>query len=186
MIEIIKDILQSGAGQALIIAAITGIVAQVLSPRGKLVWAVSHQHHYRMPRLDASGHFPVVTQQVWFQNTGRSTIGDIEIVLNWKPQHFEIWDPREYNNVTLEDGRYILKFPSLNPQEFFTLSMIDTLNDIPAVLNVRWSGGRGVLVAMGPQRIFPRAFELTIVSLLFIGIVSILYFALQFIIHIST
>lgn len=182
MIELFHDFIQSGVGQALTIAAVTAIVARMFTPKGKLIWAVSHQHHYRMPSLGDGTTFPVVTQQIWFQNTGTSSIQDIEIVLNWKPQHFEIWDPRQWDKDSLPDGRFVLKVPSLYSQEFFTLSMIDTINELPIVLNVRWLGGRGKKVSMGPQRLFPMWFNWTALALIFAGIVSILYIALQVII----
>ncbi|MFT4002885.1 MAG: hypothetical protein QM684_21840 [Rhizobium sp.] len=124
-----------------------------------------------------------MTQQIWFQNTGRSSIQDIEIVLNWKPQHFEIWDPRQWDKAVLPDGRFVIKIPSLYRNEFFTISMIDTINDLPAVLNVRWLGGRGKSVTMGPQRIFPLWFNLTLLAFLFSGVVSILYLLLQGVLH---
>ncbi len=180
MIELLKSVVTSSIGQALIIAAVTAIVARLFTPKGKLIWGVSHQHHYRMPNLSNGETFPVVTQQVWFQNTGRSPIQDIEIVLNWKPQHFEIWDPRQWRFEFLPDNRYVIKIPSLNKSESFAVSMIDTINELPGVLSVRWYGGVGKKVDMGPQRIFPTSVNVALAAVLFIGIISIFYVILQF------
>lgn len=186
MIDLFISILKSQIAQALIIAAILGIFARILTPKGKLVWGVSHQHHYRMPKFGESGTFPVVTQQIWFQNLGRLSIDNIEIVLNWRPQHFEIWDPRHYEQAQTPDGRFVIKIPSLNKTEAFTVSMIDTINDLPAVINVRWNGGLGKMVRMGPQRVFPIWFNYLILILLFISIFSIIFFSLQLSIRIFT
>lgn len=181
MFELLSQAVQSGIGQALIIAVLTALVTRFFTPRGKVIWAVSHQHHYRVPNLNNGGFFPVVTQQVWFQNVGRSPIQELEIVLNWKPQHFEIWDPRKWDGEHLSDGRWVIRVPSLNAREFFTLSMIDTINDLPAVLNVRCMGGVSTNVQMGPQRLFPMWFNVMAASFMFIGIVASLYWLLQFV-----
>lgn len=182
MVELLLQFVQSGVGQALIIAAITALAGRMFSPRGKVIWAVSHQHHYRMPNLETGGTFPVVTQQVWFQNVGRSPIQELEIVLNWKPQHFEIWDPRKWDGEHLTDGRWVIRVPSLNAKEFFSLSMIDTINDLPAVLNVRCLGGIGKNVRMGPQRLFPTWVNLSLATFMFVGVVATLYWILQLVI----
>lgn len=183
MIDFITAFASSGVGQALIIAAITAVAARLFTPKGRLIWGVSHQHHYRMPNLEKGDTFPVVTQQVWFQNTGRSAINDIEIILNWKPQHFEIWDPRNWDAGYTPDKRFLLKIPSLNRGESFTLSMIDTINDLPMVLGVRWHGGEGAKVEMGHQRIFASWITVTLALLMFVGIISILYLTLQLVLY---
>jgi hypothetical protein len=68
MLSLVVYFFSSGIGQALTIAAITAAVGRTLTARGKLAWAVSHQHFYRMPRFRDDGFFPVRTQQIWFQN----------------------------------------------------------------------------------------------------------------------
>ncbi|WP_312946328.1 hypothetical protein [Agrobacterium sp.] len=183
MIDFVVAFASSSVGQALIIAAITAMAARLFTPKGKLIWGVSHQHRYRMPNLEKGDTFPVVTQQIWFQNTGRSAIQSIEIILNWKPQHFEIWDPRNWDGDYTPDKRFVLKIPSLNRGESFTVSMIDTINDLPMVVGVRWHGGTGKNVEMGPQRIFPTWVNVVVAILLFAGTISILYFTLQLILE---
>jgi hypothetical protein len=37
---------------------------------------------------------------IWAQNTGRGLITNIEVVLNYPPQHYEIWPQREYQVET--------------------------------------------------------------------------------------
>jgi hypothetical protein len=37
---------------------------------------------------------------IWVQNTGRGLITNIEVVLNYPPQHYEIWPQREYQVET--------------------------------------------------------------------------------------
>lgn len=179
MMETAKELLNNSIVQALLIAAVTAICARFWRSKGKLVWSVSHQHFYAMPRIDEKGLFPVRTQQIWVQNVGGLPVEKIEVVLNWKPQHFEVWDPRHFDSVILPDGRLAVTFPTLSNGEFFTISMIDTIQDLPVVLNVRWLGGTAKQIPMGPQRIWPHWWLLSMTSIWFIGIITILYLLLQ-------
>lgn len=173
--EAIKSILQYPMAQTLIIAAITGIAAKIFSARGKLIWGVSHQHMYRMPNANGQGTFPVATQQIWFRNVGRLPITNVEIVLNWKPTHFEIWEPREWSSADLSDGRIAIKIPTLNQKEGFALSLIETSADLPSVVNVRWNGGIGRNVVMHPQRAYPHWFNVGVLLLMGLGLITIIY-----------
>ncbi|MBA8845891.1 hypothetical protein FHW02_003978 [Ochrobactrum sp. RH1CCR137] len=185
MVQAILEIIQSNAGQALIIAALTAIAGWLLRPRGKLVWSVSHQHYYSVPRVGEEGSFPVRTQQIWIQNLGRKAIEDVEIVLNWKPQHYEIWNPRHYSQGTLPDGRHSIRFPNLSSQEFFTLSILDTFNELPIVVAIRWKEGLGKPIRMSPQ-LLPSKWALWLFwAMVLIGITTVLYLALQAILYVS-
>ncbi|SIT81902.1 hypothetical protein SAMN05421849_1574 [Pontibaca methylaminivorans] len=173
------ETLNTGLGQALIIAVFTAIAGRLLTARGKLIWSVSHQHQYQMPNLGGDGRFPVLTQQIWFQNSGRASIEDLEIVLNYPPQHFEIWSPRQYTTSNLSDGRLVISIPNLSGHEVFTLSMIDTIRELPYVLNVRWKHGMGKTIQMIPQRVWPPILLWCLAFLMLIGATAVLYAALR-------
>lgn len=177
--EWISGVLDSGFWQAILLAIGTSLVARAFTARGKLLWSVSHQHIYSMPRLDDEGRFPVRTQQIWFRNAGRASIEAIEIILNWQPQHFEIWNPRQFSTTTLPDGRLVISLPNLSGQEGFTLSLIDTFNDLPMVLNVRWKGGMGKNIPMMPQRVWPSWFNWISLIVSILGATTVLYVSLQ-------
>lgn len=179
MFSLVVYFFSSGIGQALTIAAITAIVGRTLTARGRLAWAVSHQHHYRMPRFGGDGFFPVRTQQIWFENTGRAPVEGIEIVLNWKPQHYEIWAPRKYGEAEIPDGRFALMVDSLSGGERFTLSMIDTINDLPGIMNIRTTSGAVKNLTMAPQRVWPNRILWPVGALILIGTTTVVYAALQ-------
>jgi hypothetical protein len=179
MVELLRSFVTSNFGQAILIAFVTGIATRLLTARGKLVWSVSHQHFYSVPRIDPNGAFPVRTQQIWIQNVGRASIEQLEIVLNWKPQHLEVWVPRKYEEAILPDERLVLQFPTLAGGESFTISMIDTFRELPIVCNARWKAGLGRHIAMGPQQLWPSAVRYLVLALLLIGITTILYIILQ-------
>ncbi|MBY5884547.1 hypothetical protein ELI54_30035 (plasmid) [Rhizobium ruizarguesonis] len=187
MFQFLTDVLSSNIAQALIIAALTAIAGNYMRPKGKLVWSVSHQHYYSIPNVaEKGGTFPVRTQQIWVQNLGRSSIEDIEIVLNWKPQHYEVWDPRHYAPGTLPDGRHTLRFPNLSSREFFRISILDTINDLPMVMSVRWKDGLGRQIVMTPQEIHPNWKLIFVGLVMLIGATAIIFGALQGIIYLAS
>jgi hypothetical protein len=179
MLDLLKTVLSFNIAQAVIIAILTAIVTRYLQPKGKLVWGFSHQHLYLVPRLDEDGSYPVRTQQIWIQNTGRKSVEEIEFVLNWKPQHLEVWDPRHYTTTILPDGRYSLLFRNLSSSEAFTISILDTFRDLPVIVAVRWKDGIGKQVNMGPQQIPSPRMLWILRALLLIGLTTILFLLLQ-------
>ena len=179
MVQTLWDFARSNFGQAILLAIVTGLAGRWFTAKGRLVWAVSHQHWYRMPRLDDDGTFPVITQQIWFQNVGRAAIDAVEIVLNLKPQHYEIWSPRHYETTSLPDGRFVLLIPALAGQEYFTISMIDTIKELPAVINVRSKTGVARQLPMAPQRLWPRSIQTALFGFAFIGGITIAYLILK-------
>lgn len=165
----------NGLFQALLITLASALVARFLTPRGRLVWSTSHQHHYNIRNVEG-GHFPVRTQQLWFQNVGRAAIEDVEIILNYEPQHFEVWNPRAYTKSKMDDGRLVLTFPYLAAREYFTVSMLDTIGDLPSLLSARSKSGLGKLINMGPQQVFPRWLSLVLWAFIFFGFSSLVWF----------
>lgn len=184
MVETLKELFQNDVVQALIIFGLTAIISTLFTKRGKLVWGFSHQHFYRITRIDGEGVFPIRTQQVWFQNTGRAAVEEIEIVLNWKPQHFEIWNPRKYETSELEDSRFIIQIPYLSDNEAFTISMLDSFKDLPSIVNVRSKTGQPKSISMRPQRIVPRSIIFVLTSLIMIGFSTVLFLLLKFLQHV--
>ncbi|UKK92053.1 hypothetical protein L7D45_09030 [Brucella pseudogrignonensis] len=179
MLELLGTIVASPIAQAIAIFVVTAWLKNRLDPKGKLVWSVSHQHYYRIPRLDAEGSFSVRTQQVWFQNLGRKPIESVEIVFNWKPQHLEVWEPRQYEMSSTPDGRLVLSLPNLSSKEWFTVSMIDTFGDIPEVLSVRWKGGIGQNITMVPMQVHSKAVLLALWALILLGSTTIIFLILR-------
>ena len=179
MLDIVQKVATSDFAQAVLLLVLGVVIQRFVTAKGKLVWGLSHGHHYLIPRLDADGSFPVRTRQIWFQNLGRASLENVEIVLNWKPQHLEIWDPRHYEDGETPDGRYSLRFPFLAGGEFFTLSMIDTFQDLPNVVSVRSTNGLGKDIPMGPQRLFPRWVLFLSATSAIIGAITVAVLLLQ-------
>lgn len=167
--------------------------------KGRLKWAVAHQHAFwlraqpqdapQVP-LEQPAQLPaqqdaapvqdllIRTRQLWIQNTGRSAVRDVEVVLNYAPQHYELWPQRAYDSVPNRDGRLVIKVESLGPKEFFTLAMLDARMDLPEVMNLRSSDGTASQVAMAPQQIFSRTLIGFLWLLVFLGVFAAFYWSI--------
>ena len=83
----------------------------------------------------------VYTSEIWVKNLGRAQAKQLEIVLNYKPRHYEIWTPRKCTEELLADDRLALTFETLGPHDEFQISMFDTDIDTPSVIEVRHESG---------------------------------------------
>lgn len=173
------DILSSRFVQAVILTLITILITQIALAKGKLRWSLRHQHYYSVPNMGPNGtDLPIITQELWFNNTGRAAVEDIEIVLNWNPMHFEIWSPRQHDPGIDPNGRLIIKLPSLAPKEFFTVSLLDT-KELPALVNVRSKNSEGKRIDMMPVRQFSTTVNAFIAILMLIGLATLIYWLLS-------
>lgn len=180
MIELIVNLLSNNLFQSIFILIITIFITKLATSKGVLIYGVPYQHYYSMPRLDADGKFPVITQQIWFENSGGATLEAVEVIFNWRPQHFEVWDPRSFSERFSADGKLVLEFPYLAARDSFRLSMIETFRqELPMVAAVRHKTGSGKLVVMQPRRILTIWLERLMISLLAIGVSAVLYLVLQ-------
>jgi hypothetical protein len=60
-----------------------------------------------------------------------------------------------------------------------TVSLFQISTEPPLVAGVRFEGGQGKHVKMGPQQIFPRWFTLLLQALLIFGVFSLIYFIIR-------
>ncbi|KQR34064.1 hypothetical protein ASF91_09055 [Rhizobium sp. Leaf155] len=171
----IMQLVSSQFAQAVFIAIFSVIVAQLLSAKGKLRWSVRHAHWYRLPAANSDGtDLNVVTQELWFNNTGRAAVEQVEIVLNWRPQHYELWSPRDFSQQMLPDGRLIIRIPTLAAKEWFSLSLIDT-KQLPPIVNVRSRNGEGREILMSPTRVFSQTINIVAAVMMLTGLATIIY-----------
>ncbi|MDB5734393.1 MAG: hypothetical protein JWN16_1030 [Alphaproteobacteria bacterium] len=180
LVQILQRALASNEIVAVIVAAILSgagtMLMRLFVGRGKIGWGISHQYVFTLQNTPPSPSLLVYTRQIWVQNIGRSVAEEIEIVFGFKPGHFEIWPQRQFNEIVTPSNSFILKFDNLNPREHFTIMIMQTASDPPMVTNVRWKGGVGRQVVMGPQQLFPRWFTTVLRVLIWFGLFSLFYF----------
>ncbi len=73
----------------------------------------------------------------------------------------------------------MLTLPYLSAQEHFTLSMLDTIRDLPIVLSARAKSGLGKEVTMAPTRVMPKWITFTLLAFVLFGFGSLVWFAVQ-------
>lgn len=183
--QIFERVIDSNEIIAVVIAAILSmvgwIIIRVYIGQGKIAWAFSHQHAFYLSHLNP----PVLayTKEIWIQNIGRSIAEDVEIVFVFRPEHFEVWPQRHYEVLTNPENNLTIKMDTLNSREFVTISLFQTAMEPPVVTSVRWCGGQGKLVQMGPQQIRPRWFIMLLTALLLLGFFSFWYFLFRIVGH---
>lgn len=150
------------------------IVVQLMQARGNLIYS-SNQWAFNIDNPDGSNSL-VTTRHVQFQNDGRAAIKNIEIVLNYAPQHVEFWEPREFKVDFLANKRPVIKIANLNGKEHFIMGMIHFSGPMPDVISVKWEGGKGKPVPVYSQRLYPLWVRAIVVVLQLLGLFSLGYF----------
>ena len=181
--QIIDRAASSNEVLSVFIAAVLSILGwlsvKFIVGHSKVVWAFSHQHAFFLKNL--SPPILAYTSEIWIQNIGRVVAEDVEIILGSSPQHYDVWPQRQYTEITNPDESIVIKFDHLSSKEFFAISIFQTVNEPPTVNNVRWKGGVGKQVPMGPQQILSRWLVLVIQSFLLFGFFSFWYFLIRII-----
>jgi hypothetical protein len=166
---------------AVVVAAVLSFIGwvclRIFTPRAKVAWAFSHQHCFLL--RDLTPQLLAYTKEIWVQNTGRVLAEDVEVVLPGQPPHFDIWPQRHFTQLQNPDGGFIIKFDHLNRREYVTISIFQTGSAFPNVVNVRWRGGVGREVPMGPMQIWPRWYLRILLILILIGVFAIFYFIVR-------
>jgi len=117
-----------------------------IKAKAKLIWASPHSFTFLVqePLRDMEGKVINSTQKVCTAsikviNIGRETANKVELVFNWKPQYANIWPVRHYEENSNQDGRHMLIFENLSPNEAIGIEIMCINADVPALLQVRSS-----------------------------------------------
>jgi hypothetical protein len=164
---------------AAVLSLIGWIVLRIFTPRANVAWAFSHQHCFLLQNINPS--LLAFTKEIWVQNIGRVLAEEVEVVLPARPPHFDIWPQRHYVELPNPDGSLVIKFDHLNRREAVTISIFQTGNAFPDAVNVRWLGGVGRQLPMGPMRIWPRWILRLFATLMLIGVFAVFYFIVRMI-----
>jgi len=127
--------------QTAVLSLVSAIVAALFATRPRVVWSKAHQSSFRFKPNESEQPFYVHTSEIWIKNSGRAQAKQLEVVLNFRPQHYEIWTPRKCKEELLADDRLSLTFETLGPQDEFEISMLNTFGETPNVIEVRHEVG---------------------------------------------
>ncbi|MDE2165480.1 MAG: hypothetical protein KGJ66_03980 [Alphaproteobacteria bacterium] len=162
-------------------------IGYLFQARARLVWAHAHSFVFLLQAQGQAAtpipqNFNVYTASVYIGNLGRRVSAtEVEVTFNWEPPNYNIWPVRPYNVRHNPDGRFTLIFPNLAPQEQFQIELLSANNQLPSVLNVRSKECVGRRIQMRPMRAFPSWFNVTVVTLLILGIAAIFYVVIELI-----
>lgn len=178
----------SNDGKALLIALFAtvfgGIILRWFSANSKLSWSYLHGHTYLVPfPANTQAESPPTdqlyeTQSFYFYNAGRAPAKNIEIIFNFKPQHFELFPVIPYKVSENPDGRTIVSIESLGHKESFNIEQI-AAGTLPTIINVRTESGQAVHKEFWFLPKPPKWHIWLIQGLAFLGILSLLYHGIK-------
>jgi hypothetical protein len=177
---------------ALFVPVLTWVLNNWFRAKAKLQLARPHGFTFIVdqPLLDAEGNVISQKQTVHtvshvISNAGRETATGVELVFNWKPLCINIWPARHFSEKTESDGRYVMMFDSLAPNEQIGFELLSINSDLPSLINARSNQCTAQTIAMYPQPILTPWKRKLAVFLLFSGIAFAVYIGilvLQFLI----
>lgn len=155
--------------------------------KGKARLEIAQPHTFTFlvnePLVDAQGNVlhpnqTVETNSILVRNTGRETTRNLELVFNWKPKCVNIWPPRHYETKDQLDGRHVLKFDSLSPDESIGCEVLSINGKAPALLTARSDECVAKVVPMFPQPVIAPAARNVLRLLVAVGLAAAVYGAI--------
>lgn len=166
---------------ALSVPVITWLLNTVFKARAKLMLSNTHRFKFlvQQPLLDSQGDVISPTQSIdtcsfVLINVGKDTATNVELVFNWKPL-LNIWPSRHVTEHIEPDGRYVLIFESLAPNEFIGCEMVEINGDLPMIITARSDQCVAQTIEMSPQPVISNWKRRTAVFLLLAGMALIVY-----------
>lgn len=161
--------------QTIILSLVSAAIATFFVSRPRLVWSKTHQNSFRLKSEKDERPLYINTSEIWVKNLGRSQARQVEVVLNFRPQHYQVWTPRKCKEEVLADDRLSLTFDTLGPNDELEISMLDSFADTPNVLEVRHEAGLANEEKM-QTNIQPGRFTIVALSMVFLmGLILIFY-----------
>lgn len=143
---------------ALVVPLITWWLHTFLRSKARLNVATPHSFTFlvQQPLIDHEGKQISPTQTVHTNsfivyNSGREPATKLELVFNWKPMCLNLWPMRHFEEHTEPDGRYVLIFPSLSPNETLGCETLSVNADLPNLITVRSDQCVAQFINMYPQ-----------------------------------
>ncbi len=170
---------------SLLVPLVIWILNDKFRARAKLQIAQPHRFTFLVdePLKDEKGGLVYAKQTVHtvthtIRNSGKETAMNVELVFNWQPLCVNIWPSRHYKEYTEQDGRYILIFDSLAPNEIIGCELLSVNRDLPDLINSRSDQCVASTVEMYPQPIIPAWKRRIAIVLSFAGISFMVYMSI--------
>jgi hypothetical protein len=152
-------------------------LSQFLKPKVKIKYWLAHSFMYTIPNNPfnpapnpapalpapagnvvappAPANFLLLTQALTIQNFGRESAAWVEIVLNRKPDFFQLHPTLNYTENTAPTGEYTLRVQSLASKEFFTIQFL-CYSHAPQLTLIRSNAGHASPIPWMAVKKYPR------------------------------
>lgn len=167
---------------AAVVTALIGVLFRYLRPAARIRWGLSHGFAFTLTPPNAKPQ-TLYTQTIFVQNIGRAAASDVEVHLNFKPEHFQLWPSHSFAVETTPDNHFLIRLKNLGRnREWFTIEMVSG-SALPAILRVRTADGEAPQVPMAPTQQFPRWFRNIFLALIVLGVFTAVRWALLLALH---
>lgn len=170
---------------ALLVPLLTWVLNTFFRAKARLFLANPHTFTFlvQQPLLNPQGqqiapNQTVHTRSLMVWNAGKETATKVEWVFNWKPHCLNVWPSRHFQDHTEPDGRYVVIFDSLAPNEYVGCELMSINADVPALIMVRSDQCVAQNVNMYPQPIVSNARRRVRTILQLSGLALIVYLAI--------
>jgi len=125
--------------------------------------------------------YAIHTRSMFILNSGRGTLTNVELVLNWQPKCVNIWPSRYHEPRVVSDKRFSILFPSLAPGERVSVDILDIDRELPFVIAARsdQAVARNVNLVWVPEQKQKRLWLRT--ALMVLGAAAAVYLAISLI-----
>ena len=178
--EELWSLLKSPEVFALLITGLFLFVKSLFLPKARIEWGVGHSFSHIVPQNDGS-ELLIATQTVHIKNAGRAAAEKLEIYLNFKPEQFHIWPPRQFETILTHDKRFLIKMDYLEPQKGFDIELLQAKYQLPHLIDIRSINGSAKQIEVMPMRLFPVWFQGLVISWMCMGIYLTIYLLLKLI-----
>ena len=153
---------------------ITGIVSfaggwasQFVGPKTRLCYWFPHTFIYTVS-LENNQTLNIQTSSITVQNLGKKGAEGVEIIHTTRPDHFQIFPSRPFQEENAPNGEHFIKIENLGPKENFTIQIL-SYKILPILQNIRSKDGPAKQIPIQLQRLWPKWFNLTVFGLVVVG-----------------
>jgi hypothetical protein len=179
------------------VAIVTPLIARIWflisQKKPKLMWTARHgftflvpnatasekveERSNQVPAVNAPRFFNIDTIGFYFHNAGRAPVRNMELIFNYRPEHFEFWPPIMYTEKYISDNRFfVIQIDNLGPKVFFNLELLGQ-NEIPRLIRVTSDEGDIFSKEFSFEPKPHKALIALLLTLISIGLATTAYFA---------
>jgi hypothetical protein len=171
----LSDFFSNTYVQTIVLAFASAIIAALFARRPRVVWSKAHQSTFRFKLNEGEKPLYFYTSEIWVKNMGHAQAKNLEVVLNFKPRHYEIWTPRKFTEEFLADDHLALTFETLGPNDEFEISMLSIDVETPLIIEVRHEAGLASETKMQTTPKLGTFLIIVLATLILVGFAVILY-----------